>query len=113
MLPGVFVLDEICGDADRASASPCKGEIEWKQITVAPADIERADTDAAVAQLRVIPLGGLGGIGKNMMLLESGENILIIDAGLMFPDSDMHGVDVVIPRASTCSTGWTGFEALC
>ncbi|CAN5778455.1 ribonuclease J [soil metagenome] len=49
--------------------------------------------------LRVIPLGGLGEIGKNMMVLESGENILIIDAGLMFPSSEMHGVDIVIPDA--------------
>ncbi|RME64094.1 MAG: ribonuclease J, partial [Caldilineae bacterium] len=47
--------------------------------------------------MRVVPLGGLGEIGKNMMVLESGENILIVDAGLMFPDSEMHGVDVVIP----------------
>ncbi len=70
-----------------------------EQIAIAPADTERADADvdADTAQLRVIPLGGLGGIGKNMMLIESGENILIVDAGLMFPDSDMHGVDVVIP----------------
>ena len=72
-----------------------------EQITIAPADTERADADvdADTAQLRVIPLGGLGGIGKNIMLLESGENILIVDAGLMFPDSDMHGVDVVIPES--------------
>ena len=49
--------------------------------------------------LRVIPLGGLGEIGKNMLVLESGENILIIDAGLMFPSSEMHGVDIVIPDA--------------
>lgn len=49
------------------------------------------------ADLRMVPLGGLGEIGKNMMVLESGENIVIVDAGLMFPDSDMHGVDVVIP----------------
>ena len=49
------------------------------------------------ADLRMIPLGGLGEIGKNMMVIESGENIVIVDAGLMFPDSDMHGVDVVIP----------------
>ncbi len=47
--------------------------------------------------LRVIPLGGLGEIGRNMMLLESGENIIIIDIGLMFPTSDMMGIDVVIP----------------
>lgn len=49
--------------------------------------------------LRLIPLGGVGEIGKNMMVLESGENILIVDAGLMFPSSEMHGVDLVIPDA--------------
>jgi len=49
------------------------------------------------ADLRMVPLGGLGEIGKNMMVLECGQNIVIVDAGLMFPDSDMYGVDVVIP----------------
>lgn len=47
--------------------------------------------------LRLLPLGGLGEIGKNMMLLEAGEKILVIDAGLMFPTSEMHGIDLVIP----------------
>lgn len=47
--------------------------------------------------LRVIPLGGVGEIGKNMLVLEYNQNILVIDAGLMFPESDMLGVDVVIP----------------
>ena len=50
--------------------------------------------------LSVIPLGGAGEIGKNMMVLESGENLLIIDAGLMFPTGEMHGVDLVIPDAT-------------
>lgn len=54
----------------------------------------------AVPSLRVIPLGGLGEIGKNMMVLESEGNLLVIDAGLMFPTSEMHGVDIVIPDAT-------------
>ena len=70
------------------------------QTDVALIETDRpSEDDIDTTQLRVIPLGGLGGIGKNMMVLESGENILIVDAGLMFPDSDMHGVDVVIPES--------------
>lgn len=48
-------------------------------------------------QLRIIPLGGLGEVGKNMMVYEYGENILIVDAGLMFPENDMLGIDYIIP----------------
>jgi ribonuclease J len=47
--------------------------------------------------LRIIPLGGLGEIGLNMMVLEYDQYILVIDAGLMFPEEYMPGVDVVIP----------------
>jgi ribonuclease J len=47
--------------------------------------------------LKVIPLGGLGEIGLNMMVVEQGPDLLVIDAGLMFPDDYMPGVDLVIP----------------
>jgi ribonuclease J len=50
--------------------------------------------------VRILPLGGLGEIGLNMMLLESGEDLLAIDCGLMFPDDEMPGVDYVIPDFS-------------
>jgi ribonuclease J len=48
-------------------------------------------------KLQIIPLGGLGEIGKNMTVIRFQDNILIIDAGLMFPEDDMLGVDLVIP----------------
>ncbi len=49
-------------------------------------------------KLRIIPLGGLGEIGKNMTVLEYGRNMIIVDCGLMFPESDMYGIDLVLPQ---------------
>ncbi len=47
--------------------------------------------------LRIIPIGGLGEVGKNMTIYEYGHDILIVDAGIMFPENDMIGIDYIIP----------------
>lgn len=52
------------------------------------------------ATLRVLPLGGLGEIGKNMTVVEYGGRIVVIDAGVRFPTAEMHGIDLVVPDFS-------------
>ena len=52
------------------------------------------------AELRIIPLGGLGEVGKNITLYECGKDMMLVDCGSMFPDSEMFGVDLVIPDFS-------------
>ena len=51
-------------------------------------------------KLRVLPLGGLGEIGKNMTVIEFDGRIVVVDTGLMFPTAEMHGIDLVLPDFS-------------
>ena len=53
-----------------------------------------------IKKLKVIPLGGLGEIGKNMTAIEYADEIIVIDCGIAFPDEDMYGVDLIIPEVN-------------
>ena len=48
------------------------------------------------AKVKIIPLGGISEIGKNITAIEYKEDIVIIDCGLKFPDNDMYGIDIII-----------------
>ena len=61
---------------------------------------EKNTRKAAKEQLKIIPIGGLHEIGKNMTVLEYGNDIMIIDCGLSFPNDEMYGIDIVIPDFS-------------
>mgnify|MGYP001412478391 CR=1 FL=1 len=58
------------------------------------------DRNRGRGPLKIIPIGGLNEIGKNMTLLEYEDDIIIIDCGLSFPDDEMYGIDIVIPDFS-------------
>ena len=46
--------------------------------------------------VRIVPLGGCGEIGRNMTVIETNDDMVVVDCGLMFPDEEMYGVDIVI-----------------
>ena len=50
----------------------------------------------SVAYVRIVPLGGCGEIGRNMTVIETNDDMVVVDCGLMFPDDEMYGVDIVI-----------------
>src|ERR1700748_1481381 len=54
----------------------------------------------ALDKLQIVPLGGLGEFGMNCLALRYGDDIIVIDAGLMFPEEELLGVDIVVPDVS-------------
>ena len=64
-------------------------------------------------RLRAIPLGGAGEVGRNMWVLEQNDEILVLDCGVMFPEADMLGVDLVLPTSPISATRRTKSRRLC
>lgn len=56
--------------------------------------------EKAIEKIKIIPLGGVGELGKNMYIVEVEDDIFVIDAGLMYPEDEMLGIDIVIPDVS-------------
>jgi len=67
----------------------------------------------STAALQIIPLGGLGEIGMNMMAYRCGEDIFVVDCGLMFPEPDMLGIDYVIPDISWLRENSADLRGIC
>ena len=68
-----------------------------KQRIAPPAVAAPTKPHANKEKLRIIPLGGQEEVGRNMTVFEYGENIVILDMGLQFPEEDMPGIDYIIP----------------
>ena len=62
--------------------------------------------------VRILPLGGLGEIGKNMTVIEAEGRIVVVDTGLMFPTADMLGIDLVLPDFSSLRERADDIEAI-
>ena len=62
--------------------------------------VGRTPNGANKGKFQIIPLGGLGEIGKNMTIFQYEDEIIVLDSGLAFPSEDMLGVDIVIPDMS-------------
>ena len=66
-----------------------------------------------MAKLRIIPLGGLGEVGKNMTAFEFGDDIVVVDCGSIFPRADMLGIDLVIPDITYLNATGSACAPIC
>ena len=67
---------------------------------------------AKAKKLKIIPLGGLDEIGKNLPALENGNEIIMVDSGMAFPDDDMPGVDMVINDITYLEKNWSKIKGI-
>lgn len=86
--------------ANKTKATGANEKTTRTRTTKSTRTTHRESTSGKKEKLMIIPLGGLGEIGKNMTVFQYGDDIIVLDAGLAFPDSDMFGVDIVIPDMS-------------
>ncbi len=77
--------------------SPSNPQTKGKRASSGHRPQNRRNKPKKSDQLRIIPLGGLDGIGKNMTVFEYKDDVIVVDAGLMFPDDDHPGVDLILP----------------
>src|SRR5438046_6953261 len=74
---------------------------------------EYIDPQTATEHIRFIPLGGLNEVGKNVAAVEYGEDIIIIDLGMGFPEEEMLGVDLVLPDISYLASRQSRIRGIC
>ena len=84
-------------NSQKTKPEKAKKEASKKNDTKKNFQKNKKNTKAAKSPLRIIPLGGLGEIGKNITAYEYKEDILLVDCGMAFPDEETPGVDIVIP----------------
>ena len=81
----------------RSATSSEQSKSAVPAVPVKKAPVAKPKREPRRTPVRIIPLGGLNEIGKNMTVIECSNDMFIIDCGLAFPDTEMPGVDIVIP----------------